>query len=54
MGSGLREMCAPVVNGASVYLILASVKIHGLSSTSIDSELAFSQANLENVGDMHN
>ena len=53
MGSGLRETCAPVVNWASVYLILANVMIHGLSSTSIESELAYSQADLKNVGDMH-
>jgi hypothetical protein len=41
------ETYAPVVNWASVCLILAIAKIHGLSSKSIDFVLAFSQIDLE-------
>jgi hypothetical protein len=40
-------MYALVVNWASVHLILAITKIHGLSSKSIDFVLAFLQADLE-------
>jgi hypothetical protein len=46
-GQNYWETYAPVVNGASVRLILAIAKIHGLSSKSIDFVLAFPQADLE-------
>jgi hypothetical protein len=42
------ETYAPLVNWASVCLILAIAKIHGLSSKSINFVLAFPQADLEN------
>jgi hypothetical protein len=42
-------MYAPVVNGASICLILAIAKIHGLSSKSIDFVLEFLQADLESL-----
>jgi hypothetical protein len=41
------ETYAPVINWASVCLILAITKIHGLSSKSIDFVLAFPQADLK-------
>jgi hypothetical protein len=41
------ERYAPVVNWASVDLLLAVAKIHGLPSKSIDFILAFPQADLE-------
>jgi hypothetical protein len=41
------ETYAPVVNWASICLILAITKIHGLSSKSIDFLIAFPQADLE-------
>ena len=41
------ETYAPVVNWASVCILLAVAKIHGLSSKSIDFVLAFPQADLE-------
>jgi hypothetical protein len=47
-GQNYWETYAPVVNWASVCLILAITKIHGLSSESIDFVLAFPQADLEN------
>ncbi len=47
-GQNYWEMFAPVVNWASVHLILAIVKTHGLSSKSIDFVLAFPQADLKN------
>ena len=40
-------MYAPVVNWASVRILLAAAKIHGLSSKSIDFVLAFPQADLD-------
>jgi len=40
-------MYAPVVNWASVCILLAVAKIHGLSSKSMDFVLAFPQADLE-------
>jgi hypothetical protein len=46
-GQNYWETYAPVVNWASVRLILAIAKIHGLSSKSIDFVLAFPQADLE-------
>jgi hypothetical protein len=46
-GQNNWETYTPVVNWASVGLILAIAKIHGLSSKSIDFVLAFSQADLE-------
>ena len=46
-GQNYWETYAPVVNWASVRLILAISKIHGLSSKSIDFVLAFPQADLE-------
>ncbi len=46
-GQNYWEMYAPVVNWASVCLLLAIAKIHGLSSKSIDLVLAFPQADLE-------
>jgi hypothetical protein len=46
-GQNYWETYAPVVNWASVCLILAIAKIHGLSSKSIDFVLAFPQADLE-------
>jgi hypothetical protein len=48
-GQNYWQMYAPVVNWASVCLILAITKIHGLSSKSIDFVLAFLQADLENL-----
>ncbi len=47
MGTNYGETYAPVVNWASIHLILAIAKIHGLSSKSIDFVLAFPQADLE-------
>jgi hypothetical protein len=46
-GQNYWETYAPVGNWASICLILAIAKIHGLSSKSIDFVLAFSQADLE-------
>jgi hypothetical protein len=46
-GQNYWETYAPVVNWASVCLILAIAKIHGLLSKSIDFVLAFPQADLE-------
>jgi hypothetical protein len=46
-GRNYWETYAPVVNWASVHLILAIAKIHGLSLKSIDFVLAFPQADLE-------
>jgi hypothetical protein len=46
-GQNYWETYTPVVNWASVHLILAIAKIHGLSSKSIDFVLAFPQANLK-------
>ena len=46
-GQNYWETYAPVVDWASVRLILAIAKIHGLSSKSIDFVLAFPQADLE-------
>ncbi len=46
-GQNYWETYAPVVDWASVCLLLAIAKIHGLSSKSIDFVLAFSQADLE-------
>jgi hypothetical protein len=46
-GQNYWETYAPVVNWASVQLILAVAKIHRLSSKSIDFVLAFPQADLE-------
>jgi len=46
-GQNYWETYAPVVNWASVRLILAIAKIHGLSSKRIDFALAFPQADLE-------
>jgi hypothetical protein len=46
-GQNYWETYAPVVNWASVQLILAIAKIHGLLSKSIDFVLAFPQADLE-------
>jgi hypothetical protein len=46
-GQSYWETYAPVVNWASIRLILAIAKIHGLSSKSIDFVLAFPQADLE-------
>ena len=46
-GQNCQKMYAPVVNLASVRILLAITKIHGLSSRSIDFVLAFPQANLE-------
>jgi hypothetical protein len=46
-GENYWETYAPVVNWASVCLILAIAKIHGLLSKSIDFVLAFPQADLE-------
>jgi hypothetical protein len=46
-GQNYWETYAPVVNWASIHLILAIAKIHGLSSKSIDFVLAFPQADLE-------
>jgi hypothetical protein len=45
-GQNYWEMYAPVVNWASVWLILAIPKIQSLSSKSIDFLLAFPQADL--------
>jgi hypothetical protein len=41
------ETYAPIVNWASVRILLAVAKIHGLSSKSSDFVLAFPQADLE-------
>jgi hypothetical protein len=46
-GQNYWETYAPVVNWASVCILLAVAKIHGLSSKSIDFVLAFPQADLE-------
>jgi hypothetical protein len=46
-GQNYWETYALVVNWASVQLILAIAKIHGLSSKSIDFVLAFPQADLK-------
>jgi hypothetical protein len=46
-GQNYWETYAPVVNWASVHLILAIAKIHGLLTKSIDFVLAFPQADLE-------
>ncbi len=46
-GQNYWETYAPVVNWASICLILAIAKIHGLSSKSIHFVLAFPQAYLE-------
>ncbi len=46
-GENYWETYAMVVNWASVHLILAIAKIHGLVSKSIDFVLAFPQADLE-------
>jgi hypothetical protein len=46
-GQNYWETYAPVVNWASVRILLAVAKIHGLSSKSIDFVLAFPQADLE-------
>jgi hypothetical protein len=43
-GTNYWETYAPVVNWASVCLLLAVAKIHGLPSKSIDFVLAFPQA----------
>ncbi len=48
-GQNYWERYAPVVNWASVCLILAIAKIHELSSKSINFVLAFLQADLENL-----
>jgi hypothetical protein len=46
-GQNYWETYAPIVNWASVRILLAVAKIHGLSSKSIDFVLAFPQADLE-------
>jgi hypothetical protein len=46
-GQNYWETHAPVVNRASVRILLAVAKIHGLSSQSNDFVLAFPQADLE-------
>jgi hypothetical protein len=46
-GQNYWEIYAPVVNWASVRILLAVAKIHGLFSKSIDFVLAFPQADLE-------
>jgi hypothetical protein len=46
-GQNYWETYAPVVNWASVRILLAVAKIHGLPSKSIDFVLAFPQADLE-------
>jgi hypothetical protein len=46
-GQNYWETYGPVVNWASVHLILAIAQIHGLSSKSIDFVLVFPQADLE-------
>ncbi len=46
-GQNYWEIYAPVVNWASVRILLAVAKIHCLPSRSIDFVLAFSQADLE-------
>ncbi len=46
-GTNYLETYAPVANWASVRLLLAVAKIHGLPSKSIDFVLAFPQADLE-------
>ena len=46
-GQNYLETYAPVVNWASVRILLATAKIHGLSSRSIDFVLAFLHADLE-------
>ncbi len=47
LGSNYWETFAPDVNWASVRILLAVAKIHGLSSKRIDFVLAFPQADLE-------
>ncbi len=47
MGSELLGNVCPVVNWASVWILLAIAKIHGLSLQSIDFVVAFPQADLE-------
>jgi len=46
-GENYWEMYSPVVNMISIKLILVIAKIHGLKSKSIDSMLAFPQADLD-------
>ena len=46
-GQNYWEIYAPIVNWASVRILLAVAKIHGLSSKSIDFVLALPQADLE-------
>ena len=46
-GQSYWETYAPVNNWASVWILLAVAKIHGLPSQSIDFVLAFPQADLE-------
>ncbi len=46
-GTNYWETYAPVVNWASVCLLLAVAKNHGLPSKSIEFVLAFAQADLE-------
>ncbi len=46
-GTNYWETYAPVVNWASICLLLAVAKIHSLPSKSIDFVLAFQQADLE-------
>jgi hypothetical protein len=46
-GQNYWKMYTPVVNWASVRILLAIAKIHGLSLRNIDFVLAFPQANLE-------
>jgi hypothetical protein len=51
-GQNYWETYAPVVNWASVHLLLAIAEIHGLPSKNIDFVLAFPQVNLEVPGYM--
>ena len=46
-GQNYWETYAPVVNWISVHLLLVVAKIHNLPSKSIDSVLAFPEADLE-------
>jgi hypothetical protein len=46
-GKNYWETYAPVDNWASICILLAVAKIHGLYSKSIDFVLAFPQADLE-------
>jgi hypothetical protein len=46
-GQSYWETYAPADNWASVRILLAVAKIHGLSSKSIDFVLSFPQADLE-------